>query len=243
MIDLPSFTEFKLKRRPKEVKLDVALADLGKFRIPVIMAVVADMLCKSCQKYAKIIKQKKCKQKYCVRSNRTEVARLRSGSIIKETIQNYVSGVATKGPIDDPGRVIPIISDVMCKLCSDIKDTKNRKECEKKYCLRSKSFSVKSPEKNGVITSESVKSPETNNSSKLQSVKSPKTKSSSEVQSLKSPDVKNSTKPQTASINSSVRPDSATSIHKKNPRRPSRFRVKERKKLRAKGIQTKQKSV
>lgn len=221
LIDLSSFTEFKLKRRPKEVLLDVALADLGKFRMPVIMAVFADMLCKSCSKYAKIRKQKKCKHKYCVRTNRSQVDRLRSGSIIKETIQKYVSDVATKGSIDDPGRVIPIISEVICTLCSDMKDMKNREDCKKKYCLRSKSPSVKLPGKKVAITPESVKSPETNNASKLQSVKSS--------------DVKNST----ASIKSSVKPDSATSIHKKNSRQPSRFRVKERRKLVAKRIKTK----
>ena len=218
-----------MKRRQKEVRLDIAVADLGKFRIPVIMAVVTDMLCKSCSKHSKIKKQKKCTKKYCVRSSPSGVDRLRSGRIIKEAIQKYVSGVGTKGSIDDPGKDIPIISKVMCKVCSNIKDTKNREDCKKKYCLISKSFSVKSPEKNGTITSESAKSPETKNSSKLQIVISP--------------DVKNSTKPQTASINSSVRPASATSLHKKNTRRPSRLRVKERRMLRAEDIKSKQNSV
>lgn len=218
-----------MKRRQKEVRLDIAVADLGKFRMPVIMAVVTDMLCKSCSKHSKIRKQKNCTQKYCVRSSPSRVDRLRSGRIIKDTIQKYVSSVGTKGSIDDPERVIPIISKVMCKVCSNIKDTKNREDCKKKYCLISKSFSVKSPEKNGTITSESVKSPGTNNSSKLQSVISP--------------DVNNSTKPETASINSSVIPASATSLNKKNTRRPSRFRVKERRKLSAKDIKRKENSV
>ena len=217
-----------MKRRQKEVRLDIAVADLSKFRIPVIMAVVTDMLCKSCSKHSKIRKQKKCTQKYCVRSSPSGVDRLRSGRVIKETIQKYVSGVGTNGSIDDPGRVIPIISKVMCKVCSNIKDTKSREDCKKKYCLISNSLSVKSPDKNGTITSESVKSPETNNSSKLQS--------------LISPDVKNSTKPETASINSSVIPASATSLNKKNTGRPSRLRVKERRKLRAKDIKRKQNS-
>lgn len=71
-------------------------------------------------------------------SNKTAVT---SGSPIEAAIEKYVSIVKTYEMqiVTSAGRawIIPIIADMMCKFCRDIRNQKIRQKCVEKYCLRS----------------------------------------------------------------------------------------------------------
>jgi hypothetical protein len=69
-------------------------------------------------------------------SNKTAVT---SGSLIEATIEKYVSIVKTYEiqivTSAGPAWIIPIIADMMCNFCKEIRNQKIRQKCVEKYCL------------------------------------------------------------------------------------------------------------
>jgi len=86
-------------------------------------------------------------------SNKTAVT---SGSPIEAAIEKYVSIVKTYEIqiVTSAGRawIIPIIADMMCKICKDIRNQKIRQKCVEKYCLKSDQRSPVEEKKRPTVT-------------------------------------------------------------------------------------------
>jgi hypothetical protein len=71
-------------------------------------------------------------------SNKTAVT---SGSLIEAAIEKYIYIVKTYEiqivASAGPAWIIPIIADMMCKICKEIRNQKIRQKCVEKFCLQS----------------------------------------------------------------------------------------------------------
>lgn len=104
------------------------------------MAELTNILCQACSKLTDAKKKLECEKKFCLQKSIPTGMSKADKAKIDANVKKYL--IARKIDINNPEKVIPILTDALCKVCSELPDPKKRKECIAKNCLRSSKLSV-----------------------------------------------------------------------------------------------------
>lgn len=105
-----------------------------------VVAELTNILCQACSKLTDAKKKLECEKKFCLQKSIPTGMSKADKAKIDANVKKYL--LARKIDINNPEKVIPILTDALCKVCSELPDPKKRKECIAKNCLRSSKLSV-----------------------------------------------------------------------------------------------------
>ncbi|CAC5421774.1 unnamed protein product [Mytilus coruscus] len=135
-----------INRQLNHIKLEKDLVDWQRKHIPTIIPILTDIACEACNKISDKNDREKCSKKFCLSSGTHAIRPSTGVSIIKRKLHNEVFG--NKGlPVDETHGVIAELTDMLCSLCSKIKDLVKKKECITKFCLQRKISLVQAPKR------------------------------------------------------------------------------------------------
>ncbi|XP_052062447.1 uncharacterized protein LOC127702347 [Mytilus californianus] len=141
-----------LRRKVSGLKISGAIGVSKKYYIKglpdhitptIIVAELSNILCKGCSVITDKAKQLECKKKHCLQQTSPSKLSTADKTLIDQQIKKYI--IENKGDPKVPPSIVPILTDVLCKTCYEMKDGNKRKDCIKKFCVKTLALSGPTP--------------------------------------------------------------------------------------------------
>ncbi|XP_063416759.1 uncharacterized protein LOC134699000 [Mytilus trossulus] len=135
-------------RKLNPIKLEKNLVEWQRNSIATIIPILTDIACEACSKMSDKKDREKCSTKFCLSSGTHAMRHSTDVSIIKRKIHIDIFG--DKGlSVDKTHDIIAELTNMLCSLCSKIKDPVKKKTCITKFCLKRKLSLVQAPRRIG----------------------------------------------------------------------------------------------